>query len=130
MAQAIFCDQCDEGRLAFVVVSFYNTPVTEAVCLPCLPQWLVDLTGAIKGLPNGEEVVSGMMAAMAAAHLPEQAEEAPKEAPEAPQTAQEAPDEQLAFPGTARVVKSTHGHRKTRSSPPEDGEAAAETSAS
>lgn len=124
MAQVIYCDQCDTDAVAFIVVSFYGTPVTEAVCLGCLPQWLVDLTGALKAqLPP--EVVEQLLAAMAAAAPPGEPvpadPAAPAEAPEAPAEAPQAP---AAFPGTRNVVRSTHGHRKTRSAPPEDPEAA------
>lgn len=123
MAQPIYCDQEEDGNLAFIVVSFYNTPITEAVCLACLPQWLVDLMGAVKG-NLGDEVVAGIVSAIIEANPPNQPP------PESPSDGPGAARELSAFPGTAHVKKSTHGHRGGRSGPIDDPPDDAETSVS
>lgn len=110
MAQTIYCDQCEADSPAFIVVSFYNTPVTESVCLACLPQWIVDLSGAIKA-NLGEEVADSMVQAIVNARL-EIDETPPEPEPTFPATRVTARN-----PGTARVVRSSHGRRKSRPGP-------------
>lgn len=112
MAQTIPCDLC-ENEPAALIATWIENGDTLGVGSGCIAAWCQSMMDAVTAT---------------AEHAPSEPAEAPEPAETSEPATQDAPEPEpeadppppvAAFPGTSKVVKSTHGHRKPRNAPRE-----------
>jgi hypothetical protein len=121
MAQVVMCSSC-EVNPAFLLVTMDpngNNTLTVGVCLECEEGF---------HMMRMEQLAAILGSSPSDVTAPPEAPPAPSEAPEGPEAAEEPERPLSAFPGTQRVVRSTHGNRRPRQGAGESSEDPAEAS--